>query len=294
MNLNRLKRQMLQERLDMLAEQYIAAHRQRNAALSATDRVTIDQMITQLEQDINQAEAELAALGDDMASPFGSPSSGSTASGEPVWKQIGIDMVHIPAGEFLYGDYRQPGYLDEFWIARTPVTNRQYEAFVNATGYERPEHWEGRRVHANLMNHPVVYVSWDDAQAFCEWAGVFLPTEHQWEKAARGTDGRTYPWGDEEPTDKLCNFNDNVGTTTSVGRYSPQGDSPYGLADAAGNVWEWCEDWYDERREARALRGGSWRNDEDGVRCADCIDWDPYYRVIGYGFRVVSPGAVGR
>ena len=124
----------------------------------------------------------------------------------PVWKQIGIEMIHIPAGDFLYGEDKQVVYLDEFWIARTPVTNRQYEAFVNATDYERPQHWDGRAVHPSIANHPVVYVSWDDAQAFCEWAGTFLPTERQWEKAARGTDGRTYPWGEDEPTDKLCNF----------------------------------------------------------------------------------------
>ena len=154
MNLNELKRQMLQERLDMLIEQYKAAHRQFNLALSATDRMTLDRMIRQLEQDIGEVEAELAALGNDTSPASGGISPSTAASGGPVWKQIGIEMIRIPAGEFLYGDDKQTVYLDEFSIARTPVTNRQYEALVNATGYERPKHWGGCRVHANLMNHP--------------------------------------------------------------------------------------------------------------------------------------------
>ena len=288
MNLNELKRQMLQERLDMLIEQYKAAHRQFNSALSATDRMTLDRMIRQLEQDIGEVEAEFAALGNDTSPASGGISPSTTASGGPVWKQIGIEMIRIPAGEFLYGDDKQTVYLDEFSIARTPVTNRQYEALVNATGYKRPKHWEVRRVHANLMNHPVVYVSWHDAQAFCEWAGVFLPTEHQWEKAARGTDGRTYPWGDEWMNERLCNYGKNVGTTTPVGRYSPQGDSPYGLVDMAGNVREWCDDWYDER--TRVVRGGSWPDIVRFVGCAYRTSWNPGDRLSFNGFRVLSLG----
>src|SRR5690606_17447059 len=128
--------------------------------------------------------------------------------------------------------------------------------------------------------HPVVNVTWHDALAFCQWAGVRLPTEAEWEKAARGTDGRIWPWGGNEPTDKLCNFNMNVGDTTPVGAY-PAGASPYGCLDMAGNVWEWTISlWgkdankpdygypYDpnDGREApdapdavrRTLRGGSW------------------------------------
>ena len=115
------------------------------------------------------------------------------------------------------------------------------------------------------MNHPVVYVSWNDAQSFCEWAGLFLPTEQQWEKAARGTDGRMYPWGKDPPTTDLCNFNSNVGDTTPVGRYSPQGDSPYGIVDMAGNVWEWCEDLV-EKNAVRCAAARGTRDDD--VRCA--------------------------
>ncbi len=141
------------------------------------------------------------------------------------------------------------------------------------------------------MNHPVVNVSWNDAQASCEWAGVFLPTEQQWEKAARGTDGRDYPWGNEEPTPQSCNFERNVGDTTPVGRYSTQGDSPHGIVDMAGNVWEWCEDWYKEG-EFRSLRGGSFDVAGIDVRCAYRFRGNPSGRRGNDGFRVVlSPGS---
>ena len=183
------------------------------------------------------AEVTLASSSPQQAQPAPPPSTEL-----PNWQKAGIELVKIPAGKFLYGDDKKPVYLDEFWIGRTPVTDRQYQVFVDATGHAPPEHWSGKRVHPAKLNHPVVFVSWDDAQAFCEWAGLFLPTEQQWEKAARGTDGRKYPWGNESPTADLCNFNKHVGDTTLVGRYSPQGDSPYGIVDMAGNVWEWCEE----------------------------------------------------
>ena len=122
------------------------------------------------------------------------------------------------------------------------------------------------------MDHPVLQVSWHDAVAYAEWAGKRLPTEEEWEKAARGTDGRKYPWGDEEPTRDLCNFGKNEGGTTPVGKYSPQGDSPYGCVDMAGNVWEWTGSDFDAER--KVLRGGSWRFGPGDVRSAH-RGWDP-------------------
>jgi formylglycine-generating enzyme required for sulfatase activity len=212
---------------------------------------------------------------------------------------IHLEFVRVPAGEFLMGsdpardedarDNEQPQHrvhVSEFYIGKYPVTNAQYAAFVEATKREVPEHWKRGRIPSGKKPHPVVNVSWRDAVAFCGWLGqetgqgFRLPTEAEWEKAARGTDGRIYPWGDGPPTAELCNFDGNVDDTTPVGRYSPQGDSPCGCADMAGNVWEWTQSLYrgypydpvDGREDLeaegrRVVRGGSfgsrWR-----VRCA--------------------------
>jgi formylglycine-generating enzyme required for sulfatase activity len=202
-----------------------------------------------------------------------------------IHEKTGIELIRIPAGPFLYGssdqdtmarDNEKPQRtvdLPEFWIGRYPVTNKEYKRFLDANpshhvpfvdvDWAKPYNWdEQRRTYpADKTDHPVVLVSWDDAKAFCDWAGLALPTEEQWEKTARGTDGRIWPWGDETPTTDHCNFDDNVGDTTPVGKYSPKGDSPYGCADMAGNVWEWTGSWY-TKDSTRALRGGSW-NDYD-------------------------------
>lgn len=211
-------------------------------------------------------------------------------------------------------------YLDEYLIGKYPVTVAQFAAFVKATGYKTTAEREGsasvymggiwdeveganwQRPHGpksdvmQKQDHPVTCVSWDDAVAFCKWLSeasgrhVRLPTEAQWEKAARWDErrrhARIWPWGNDAPTARHCNFDMNVTDTTPVGRYSPLGDSPYGCADMAGNVWEWCADWYDgeeyERRAgkevrnptgpsqgaARVLRGGAFLNSTDLVRCA--------------------------
>jgi formylglycine-generating enzyme required for sulfatase activity len=230
---------------------------------------------------------------------------------------IAFDWVTIPAGEFLMGSDKQKDsmarddetpqhqlYLPEYRIARVPVTNAQYKLFVDATGHSAPEHWENGRIPDGKENHPVVNVSWHDAQAFCKWAGVRLPSEAQWEKAARGTDGRKWPWGDEAPDKNRCNFNGNVVDTTPVGKY-PDGASSYGCLDMAGNVWEWTSSEYqdypydpDDGREdpeddaARTLRGGSWYDTELRVRCASRNRDFQYDRFVFIGFRVVSsPGS---
>ena len=197
-----------------------------------------------------------------------------------------LDWVTIPDGEFLYGDNKQRIFIPEFRISRTPITNAQYKIFIDVTGREQPSHWSNGRILAAQENHPVVNVSWDDAQAFCGWAGLRLPTEQQWEKAARGADGRAYPWGNQAPSGDLCNFNSIVGGTTPVGHY-PKGASPYGLLDMAGNVWEWCETPYSQ--SVYVLRGGAYNNDASLVGCA-YRNWDDQnlrYAVIG--FRVVRP-----
>jgi formylglycine-generating enzyme required for sulfatase activity len=229
---------------------------------------------------VEVGESDLFRL-ENIVSRTGGPSLSNIARHE----KTGIELIRIPAGPFLYGDDKRQIELPEYWIGRAPVTNAQFARFVRATNYKTTAEkegfggaWTGSRW--ELVNgadwwhpggpktsidgkddHPVVLVSWDDAQAFCDWAGLVLPSEEQWEKAARGTDGRLWPWGNEPPTDKHCNFNMNVKGTTPTGKYSPKGDSPYGCADMAGNVWETTGSWY-KKNSMRALRGGSWRDDD--------------------------------
>jgi formylglycine-generating enzyme required for sulfatase activity len=213
----------------------------------------------------------------------------------------GTELVRIPAGEFLMGSDDGPKeerpqhrvHLDEYYIAKHPVTNAQYRRFIEATAHRTPQYLDEKRF--NQPNQPVVTVTWYDAMAYCKWAGLRLPTEREWEKAARGTDGRKWPWGDDPPDEKRCNFGENVGATTEVGSY-PDGASPYGCLDMAGNVWEWCmSKWresYEEEpddsgegEELRILRGGAWWNDANAVRCSRRLGYRPGDWVDDIGFR---------
>jgi formylglycine-generating enzyme required for sulfatase activity len=230
-----------------------------------------------------------------------------------TWLVDGKGMVRVPAGEFLYGDQKEKINLPEFWIDQTPVTNAEFERFVKASNYKTTAEQKGsgyaydgkewkdtkgadwRHPHGpktslqGILDHPVVQVSWADAAAYARWAGKRLPTEQEWEKAARGVDGREYPWGDRAPTDQLCNFNMNVKATTPVGKYSPQGDSPDGCVDMAGNVWDWTASDYDKSH--KVLCGGSWLNIEGSVRAASRFFNTPADRFDHYGFRcVAAPG----
>jgi formylglycine-generating enzyme required for sulfatase activity/uncharacterized caspase-like protein len=207
------------------------------------------------------------------------------------WKKDGKEMVRVPAGKFLYGYKEKEPDLPEFWIDKTPVTNAEYARFVAATD-ETPEHWKGKTPPKKIADHPVVYVSWHDAVAYAEWAGKRLPTEEEWEKSARGFDGREYPWGNQQPTSELCNFDRNVGSTTSVGKYSPGGDSPYGCVDMAGNVWEWTASEWEEGSARKVLHGGSFNSSWGNVRAADRLYRYPGHRGDSFGFRCVdvAPG----
>ena len=156
-------------------------------------------------------------------------------------------MGSDPARDKQAYDDEQPQHrlaLPEFYIGKCPVTNEQYAAFIRATGQAAPGHWKNGQTPADRNGHPVVNVSWKDAVAFGQWLSqasgkvTRLPTEAEWEKAARGSDGRIYPWGNDPPTKELCNFNNNVDGTTPVGQYQA-GASPCGALDMAGNVWEW-------------------------------------------------------
>jgi formylglycine-generating enzyme required for sulfatase activity len=200
-----------------------------------------------------------------------------------VWPRDDKEMIRIPTGEFLYGTNNKPFQLPGFWIDKAPVTNAEYAHFVNDTSREPPKHWRGKEPSKEIVDHPVTSVSWHAAKAYCEWAGKRLPTEQEWEKAARGIDGRIYPWGNEEPSAKLCNFDNNEGDTTPVGKYSPQGDSPYGCMDMAGNIWEWTSTSYNSGD--KVLRGGAWANVSATVRSTNRSNYNASYSRIYNGFR---------
>ena len=239
-------------------------------------------------------------------------------SDESLWIELApgvkMEFVRVPAGEYLMGspedDYNfekrfrdeSPShlvYLDEYLIGKYPVTNLQYQAFVNAVGCEKPLHWENGEIPQNKQNHPVVNITWHDANAFCLWASkvssldIRLPTEAEWEKAARGTNGRSYPWG-ESINKSFANYD---GTDTSkVGSYE-SGKSPFGAYDMAGNVYEWVVDWYDVYpvgsknvtlvlgTKYRVLRGGSWASSGSFGRSANRNKYDPSSTSINFGFR---------
>jgi formylglycine-generating enzyme required for sulfatase activity len=206
------------------------------------------------------------------------------------------EMVQIPAGRFSIGSasgtvvnanetpvcaWELPSYA----IGRYPVTNYQYLAFVQDTGTTPPRYWEHSTYPEELRDHPVVYVTWTEALAYCRWlAGKTgkpyrLPTEAEWERAAKGNSNKIWPWGNDWIADR-CNAEGKFNRTTPVGHFSPAGDSPEGVADLAGNVWEWCSSLYrpypysdkDERENPatigeRTLRGGSFLVGKNQVRC---------------------------
>jgi serine/threonine protein kinase len=172
---------------------------------------------------------------------------------------VNIEWVSIPAGEFLFGEEKRKVKISAFQIAKYPVTNQQYKYFLLAhPKHNAPAYWKGRDFPVGKAKHPVVGVSLYDAQAFCKWLGCRLPTEEEWEKAARGVDGRTYPWGEVWENGKFCNnWDSKIGATTPVDRYA-EGISPYGVWDMAGNVWEWTASEY-QGPFMHVMRGGSWR-----------------------------------
>jgi formylglycine-generating enzyme required for sulfatase activity len=238
------------------------------------------------------------------------------------------EMILIPAGPYLMGsdplwdkdarDNEQPQhplYLPYFYLAKTSVTNAQYATFVQATGYQRPCHWTDGSPPLSRENYPAVEVSWYDAMAYCRWLSEVtgraygLPSEAEWEKGARGTDGRIYPWGNQWDAERCNSGKGSKIDTTPAGAY-PEGASFYGLLDMAGNIFEWTRslwgaDWqkpefrypYDpddgrENRKAsqdirRVLRGGPFLNLHWGVRSSCRVRFSPDHQDTPVGFRVV-------
>jgi formylglycine-generating enzyme required for sulfatase activity len=235
-----------------------------------------------------------------------------------------FDWVDIPAGEFLYGDDKQLITLKKpFQISRYPVTYRQFQAFIDAPdGFRDPRWWDGlaaddehksvpRKQDFKFWNHPCDNVSWYDTIAFCRWLSyklggkwgldeldewpVRLPTEFEWEKAARGTDGREYSYEGEFDPNNGNGKETGIGQTSAVGMFS-DGASPYGLLDMSGNVWEWCLSAYQnlnidvphenlQRADNRVRRGGSWDSSRGLLRAANRFSVTPFLTNSCYGFR---------
>jgi formylglycine-generating enzyme required for sulfatase activity len=210
--------------------------------------------------------------------------------------------VKIPAGTYPLGEEKKAVSISEpFWLSKYPVTNSQYELFVQDGGYSRQEFWsdEGwkwvqdnhialpgrwRNADFNSPNQPVVGVSCWEAEAFCRWASGVLPTEQQWEAAACGPAGLVYPWGDDWESG-ICNSENKLGRTSAVGIF-PRDKSPFGLHDMAGNVWEWCADVWEAG--GRVIRGGGWGNDSQFCRSAARGALQPSSRGESLGFRVAA------
>jgi formylglycine-generating enzyme required for sulfatase activity len=264
----------------------------------------------------------------------------------------GMELVFVAPGEFVMGTSdaqvdvwvaqhptdgpglfanEQPqfrSWLAGYWIGRTEVTNAQYLRFVEATGHRAPEYWEAGQIPAGLADFPVTMVSWDDAAAYCAWAGGSLPTERQWEKAARGMDARVFPWGNQWDPQRCRDFQVVSGEQppfqraavlawllthnpvfegpAKVGSY-PSGASPYGCLDMSGNVDEWCLDFYDRKAyegyqkgrlappatgDYRILRGGSWYSiTARAYRCAYRTARRPAREFAFTGFRCARSGS---
>jgi len=220
-------------------------------------------------------------------------------------------MVLVPAGEFMMGvrqeydkDERTADkmYLDAFSIDQYEVTTARYSKFMQETKRPAPKYWSDQ-VLTQHERKPVVGVGWNDAAAYCAWVKKRLPTEAEWEKAARGTDQRLYPWGNEEPSRQWANFDrccdKGYEALTEVGAFE-QGKSPYGVYDMAGNVWEWVADQYDEgpygkspernptgrsKGEKRIVRGGAWDSASAYVRSSYRLRLSPTFQLDNIGFR---------
>jgi len=215
---------------------------------------------------------------------------------EIIWLKDGAEMVLVPGGEFLFGKDKEKKEEPTFYIDKYPVTNGRYKKFVDATKHRvpymsqdwaKPYNWRRKTYPKGKGKHPVVLVSWNDVVAYCRWAEKSFPSETQWEKAARGTDGRKYPWGNEYTDGKCNSYHEGLEKTTPVDKY-PKGVSPYGCYDMAGNVWEWTST---RRKLGWVLKGGSWFDGDVRVRCT-AYGWArPQVRAANTGFRcaVVLP-----
>ncbi len=240
-----------------------------------------------------------------------------------IWPDDGKEMVFIPGGPFTMGsdvgvENTMPAHtvtVQSFYIDRWPVTNAEYKLFVDATGHPVPTfdvlwcdttgyNWDikTRMYPLGKENHPVVLVTWEDAVAYAAWASKRLPTEAEWERAARGATGLQWPWGMEFLPNHCNTAETHRQGTTPVGLFSPQGDTPEGVVDMVGNVWEWTSSLYlpypyhagDGREDPtsgkwRVLRGASWVNDATIANAISRLDGDfLFYNNVGFRCAVAA------
>ncbi len=253
-----------------------------------------------------------AVLPTPAATPLPTPAGAEQTLVSPA---DGMTLIYIPAGEFLMGSTKfdrdletnevpqRAVALDAYWISQTQVTNAMFArcAAAGACQYSASSETNPRYQDPAYADHPVVYVSWQAAQAYCAWSGGRLPTEAEWEKAARGAGGQKYAWGDSSPASDTVNAGNAAGDTTPVGAY-PQGASPYGVLDMGGNVREWVWDWYDPyyyqyaagsnpagpaAGEKKVLKGASYSDAYRFARPANRLAHDPASPGVNRGFRCV-------
>ncbi|HCK11138.1 MAG: hypothetical protein CME21_05650 [Gemmatimonadetes bacterium] len=285
--------------------QIFAVFRKQAALLQPTveqlenSRSTVERQIQEAEQATEESLRRIKSLQEELTSL----NQQRAALQDQVNRK---EMVEIPAGEFLMGDDdasrdempQRTVLMNAYMMDKFPVTNQEYKMFVDVVGHRRPPHWTSGTYELGSADHPVTNISWPDAKAYCDWVGKCLPTEAQWEKAARGTIGQTYCWGDAFRKDNTNSSND-YGGTTPIDQF-PGGVSPYGVNDMCGNVMEWCEDWYyDEYYKTaprdnpegppggqyRTVRGGFYAGNKADVRCS-ARHWAPEANMQDHiGFR---------
>lgn len=230
----------------------------------------------------------------------------------------GMIQLNIPASEFIMGEgnkkdhipqFEAPShvvYLDQFWMDRVEVTNAMYELCVTTKGCTNPADvniYYGKWIY---RDHPVVYVTWYQADEYCQWAGRRLPTEAEWEKSARGIDGQRYPWGNTDPNSKLANFTETMINESISSYLYPLGASPYGILNMSGNVREWVADWYDANYYSnspysnpkgpdlgtyKSLRGGSYMEEYSEIAVYRRYHHAPQSPGLNRGFRCAQTGS---
>jgi formylglycine-generating enzyme required for sulfatase activity len=313
--------EQVQARLDRVRQRLVAALRQ-DQVLAPRQRADAGDVLAQLGDP--RCREDTWYLPDETLLGYVEIPEGAFLMG--TWEQHIPVLLKRLGGEQEWYEDESPRHevtLPAYYVARYPVTMAQFRIFVEESGYKAQGGWER---YSRLDNHPVVGVSWYDARAYCDWLTeqlraweatpellasllhdegwqVRLPSEAEWEKAARGTDGRIYPWGNEADVERANYGETGIGTTSAVGCF-PGGGSPYGLLDMSGNVWEWCHSLYKpypydpadgrenpEAEGSRVLRGGSFLDIGWLVRCASRRGGDPLGRNLNLGFRIcVAPG----